>query len=185
MATWAKMSAVHVLAGLLVLAGCKDQDQQARPLMTTFVQKPGVVSVPGSFPSQSGKYLLKVSINSKNCVEYSVSSVPGGEVVLSNDKASAFSRWFLLWDEADRLWVCSGDIGDCVWVVDSQEKPEHRWLCSVTKADPLLPKMPKAFYDNLGETTQRQYRTFVASMRLAAESQPAWMQPASPSGDVR
>ncbi|MCA9170637.1 MAG: hypothetical protein KDB23_23320 [Planctomycetales bacterium] len=56
-------------------------------------------------------------------------------------------RWFLYWDEQNRLWTYNSDMGPFgVWIHDGSSDFQFH---EINSGDPLLESMPKEVLDNL------------------------------------
>lgn len=71
--------------------------------------------------SPSGKYILMIIENQESNINFQSFQIlnPDGEVIFSSpDKFSIRHTTYFLWDQDDRVWVYSGDIGTFFWEND-------------------------------------------------------------------
>lgn len=79
-----------------------------------------------SVESPSGRYVLTVSKDHDGQAEvlrFEVRDPAGTALFAAPDLFAARHRTYFLWDEEDRVWVYSGDVGAFYWVED----PDKTW----------------------------------------------------------
>ena len=81
---------------LVAFAGC-DQSQLVRST--------------GTHKSPNGLWTVTVTRRSKSLVDYSISDVKTGAELARGGEFSDAMRWFLYWDEQNRLWAFNSDKG--------------------------------------------------------------------------
>ncbi|MBU2707724.1 hypothetical protein KCM76_17155 [Zooshikella marina] len=95
----------RVVCGLFVIlsmSGCVERLQTGQPVTSL-----------GEFEFESGLTLSVV--DNEGIIDYSLIDESGNRVIKSNQRASIFQRWMIVWD-GDILWFSSGDIGSVAWV---------------------------------------------------------------------
>jgi hypothetical protein len=82
----------------------------------------GKDSVPGRFTSPSGRYAAVTSVDRSKadmteylCVAFEIRDATGTLRHREQTGASDVMRWEFEWDDRDRLWMYSGDIGIFRW----------------------------------------------------------------------
>jgi hypothetical protein len=99
-------------------------------------------SRPGTVVSPDGRWSVVTSINgnkpSDPCIQLEIRDASGGVVHREQTGESDRMRWEFAWDDEDRLWLYSGDIGTFYW-----ERRDGIWTRSAVAArarsgDPLL-----------------------------------------------
>lgn len=101
--------------------------------------------------SPSGQYLLVVVSGYDGFVRFQSFQVLGtdGEMLyMAPERFAMRHTTYFLWDQDDRVWVYSGDLGTFFWElnVDSREWEQHAWVDSqVSVPDFLKEMMPERY----------------------------------------
>lgn len=103
--------------------------------------------------STSGKYELKIvetNDNGVNSFMFIINSMDGEkkELFRSEEKFRVRDTLYFLWDENDKVWVYSGDVGTFIWTKITDDNWEKQPYAEVKDLNPpeLLKKLkPKYF----------------------------------------
>ena len=146
MGTYIKTGVPFSLLCLAIL-GCGQRGASVEPAI-------GVITQPGTFHLSALDANLIVSIEGDGLVSYKVAE-KGGKILFHSQKASAYQRWGLYWEDAtSRLWFSSSDIGTSVWRRD--EAGNYKQLDVVDHLE-LIKEMPAKLFDHLPKSLQRRW----------------------------
>lgn len=99
-----------ILLALLLLISCTERGNETMPV--------DVATTETSLQSPSGRYLLhvnEVDVGNDTMQFFDIQLPDGSVVFTAAEQYSKRHRTFFVWDEADRVWVYSGDVGTYVW----------------------------------------------------------------------
>lgn len=93
--------------------------------------------------SPSGNYLLVVVAGQDGTVRFQSFQIldrSGDTLYMSEERFTARHTTYFLWDEADRVWVYSGDIGTYFWEYNSttEQWEQHAYVDSGVPAPEFL-----------------------------------------------
>lgn len=103
-------------------------------------------------PSVSAK--LDIWVDASAIVNYKLTDDKSGNLILSGNAGSKFSRWYLLFSTDAWLWVYSGDVGSHVWILQSDGHYKRALLADDKK---LIKKMPAPFFKALPNTQKQSW----------------------------
>jgi hypothetical protein len=102
--------------------------------------------------SPSGKYLLVVVAGQDGTVRFQSFQIlnrqSGDTLYMSEERFTARHTTYFFWDDADRVWVYSGDIGTYFWEYDptTEQWERHAYIDSNIPAPEFLKrKMPDRY----------------------------------------
>lgn len=149
-------------ASLLLLGACSRSSEPApAPTADTYTALPvsGMLSASETLgarahgrrlASPSGRYTAVLSVTERKMgrdvlphVGFRI--VDAKETALFESPQDAFAGWFSLWfawDDEERLWVGSGDVGVSWWEASPNGWVQHSW----EKGNPLRPPVQRAFW---------------------------------------
>ncbi len=123
-----------ILAFTLMLpTACSGGDDSAMPKEVATVEHPAF--------SPSGKYVLYVVANDKSksiMLSFEIRSKNGDPVFRSTEMFDDRHMTYFLWDDSDRVWVYSGDIGTFFWEQDGSEWKKYIYVNSDVSAPSFL-----------------------------------------------
>ncbi|MHA2062622.1 MAG: hypothetical protein ACW963_10085 [Candidatus Sifarchaeia archaeon] len=119
----------------------------------------GLIKQYGTYKTEDGSVSIFVEKEPKTLLKYLVKGREG-KVLINSDNApqsiSVIHRWRLYWDNTTEiLWVCSGDIGDNIWVKADGGGYEIR---SVFDVPEIAKNIPDALLVELSSRRQNWYR---------------------------
>jgi hypothetical protein len=82
---------------------------------------------PGSLESKSSMFLVEISTTGGK-LHYKIKEKLTEKMVFERTSGNTFHRWFIAWDEKDRLWVWSSDIGGEIIFRDKENVWQHKGL---------------------------------------------------------
>ena len=109
-------------------------------------RRPSVINKPGDYLVGQTRHSLRVWIGpGDTIVRYEVKDATGLMLIASKERASCVGTWGLFWDQKDRLWLVSSDIGTYLWERDGSGVYQER---HITYDDYLgMPTQLRHYYD--------------------------------------
>lgn len=135
---------VLVLIMSLLVSACEDKYQSSHDFVAT-PEKPAL--------SPSGKFILAVlpaDDEKVHAYRFQIRDPMDHPLFTSQDRFMARHRTYFLWDQADRIWVYSGDVGTFFWELKNDTAWEKRsWVDNrqVIDVPAFLKKTIKRFRD--------------------------------------
>jgi len=117
-----------------------------------------VATIDTPVTSPSGKYQLKIleeTINGVKNNKFAIYKMLNGNpdstaIFISDDVFRTRDKLFFLWDDNDRVWIYSGDVGTYFWeriTDDNWQKQSYADNKNVTVPD-LIKKLKPGYYEN-------------------------------------
>lgn len=114
----------------------------------------GLITRVGTYAVAPGSLVVTVWVDEERLLKYSIADGAGGRLFATTNRPSALANWFLHLDEANRLWVHSGDIGSSV--VLGGAGGDCRELFLHDRPD-LIRRMPEEFFERLPDGVRRKW----------------------------
>jgi len=98
-----------ILLALFTISSCMMNDRGFPPEVAT-IDRPAI--------SPSGKYILQVtkeSENQSNFLRFQILNENKDVIFMPSERFAERHTTLFLWDEKDRVWVYSGDLGTSFW----------------------------------------------------------------------
>ncbi len=121
--------------------GCADASRESKSVVEPYQ----VIREAGNYVIEGGALALTVSV-SGGLVVFSTVDVQGRIKFSYGDSASAYSRWFIMWDDEVRLWFFSSDVGGKCYLPD--ENGDYKSL-GLEEAKNARIAIPKPFVENV------------------------------------
>jgi hypothetical protein len=143
--TMRRLTLLVVLVSSL-FAGCRGQ--------TASTPRPkGVIRSAGHYDLGADVGTLEIEVNREGIVVYRLIQPNGATALESTNRASAYQRWFLWWDEqARQLWYYSSDIGTFVSIPD--DAGNFREI-SINSANDNVPEIPAPVLDAMPRSARK------------------------------
>jgi hypothetical protein len=93
-------------------------------------------------------------VDKEHLIRYSITDAAGKTLLVTCERASAYDKWLLFFDEKGWLWFESSDIGCSV--AKKREDGGYQEHPVVDEAD-LIGGMPDEFFKRLPDSTQKRW----------------------------
>jgi len=137
---------------LLFFFGCGKSDSKMKSNW-----KGGLLTEVGSYQRSSTGVLVNVWIDQEHLVRYSISAPGGRQLIRSSERASAYSKWIIYFDDNGWLWFDSSDIGSSV----AKKSPDGTYQeVQISDQPDLIRMMPQEFFDRLPRSIQARWKDY-------------------------
>jgi hypothetical protein len=131
-----KLTVLTIVAATLLLASW---------LLRGTLFPPQLITTTGRFASHSGSYRVRIE-EFPAALRYTVFRT-ADSAQLTINFGSDYHRRFCTWDEGDRLWIYSSDVGSCVFVPDGD--PGRFVEAGTEEFARLEQTAPDVYWDNV------------------------------------
>lgn len=135
----------------IVLTGCSIGEGQEMNGDGVLINQPGVYYI------ERLSYSIHVEIIPKSIVYYKVLDAEEHCIIESVERFSAVQRWSLFWDQRNRLWVQSSDIGTFLWEQVQTEEYRQR---PVSSDKSLIQQMPHEVFESLANSIKKRWHEY-------------------------
>jgi hypothetical protein len=135
-----------VLLILCLGQGCDRRNTATTPTAGTEINRAG------TYVLASGRLELNVREGDNGNLQYKLRRVADGQNLFSGSAGSPRHRWCVFFDDEERLWVHSSDIGDWVWLPSDGTYSKH----TIRMGEKLPAPVPKGFLDCLPQSMKRE-----------------------------
>jgi len=114
----------------------------------------GLIKSPGNYQSPNAKYVVKVTTRSKSIIDYTIADSASNNELASGGGFSNAQRWFLYWDDTNRLWSYNSDMGGFgYWLSEN----DATFVFTDIGAGDEKSTVPKPVYDNMPSSIRRHF----------------------------
>ena len=116
-----------------------------------------LITKAGSYKIDRLQYEIHVTVDANNIFHYAIVDDSRRKIIGSTESPSVFQRWCLFWDEKDRFWVWSSDIGGFVWEKDlSGIYREH----DIIEGSEYIKEMPPKVFEFLPSSVKKKWNAY-------------------------